>query len=137
MMSAIASNHILGLIDSIVFLSNYITFPGPDDYNAVAIECRPIRSKWNTLGIYLNIADATISAIEANGNSEVFGKLTSLLSSWIRREKPTHRPSWRVLCKALEDMGERGLAETIAKKHTCRCRDCGETLWLFSLMLIN
>ncbi len=117
------------LLSVLSHLCNHITFLGPDDYNAVAIECRPIRAKWNQLGIFLDIADATISAIDAsNGNSDVFGKLTSLLSSWIRREKPTHRPSWRVLCKALEDMGEGGLAETIAKKHTCKCRDCGEKL---------
>ena len=131
-MSAIASNHILGWLYCLssphLCIIILPAFPGPDDYNAVAIECRPIRARWNTLGIFLNISEGTISAIDANGNSDVFGKMTSLLSSWIRREKPTHRPSWRVLCKALEDMGEGGLAETIAKKHTCKCRDCGEKL---------
>ena len=92
-----------------------------DDISDVAIACRSLRARWHELGTFLKIGDPTLQAIDVGHNvTDVFGKLTAMISSWIKREKETHRPSWRVLCEALEGMGERGLAETIAQKHTDR-----------------
>ena len=82
------------------------------------MECRPLMVDWHDLGVALNISKASLDAIDAGQTvGDMFGKLTDVISKWIRREKESHRPSWRVLCEALEDMGERGLAETIAQKH--------------------
>ena len=63
-------------------------------------------------------------------------KLTALIAAWIRRETKTLRPSWRALCKALEEMGNTALAESIAQEHVaCNCKDCrenGEVDYTFS-----
>ena len=83
----------------------------------MTIACQTVKADWKKLGVFLNINKSTVQAIDVNCGADVFDKLTDLISKWIRREKESHRPSWRVLCEALEDMGERGLAETIAQKH--------------------
>ena len=75
-------------------------------------------ARWHELGTYLDVSKASLDAIDAGHTvGDMFGKLTDVISKWIRREKESHRPSWRVLCEALEGMGERGLAETIAQKY--------------------
>ncbi len=132
MMSESANNHILGLILVNAFISTlyerHVPFSGPDDCGDVVKECRLIRAQWKTLGVYLGVSIASIDAIDVgNGNSDLFVKLTALIAAWIRREKKNLRPSWRALCKALEDMGNRGLAESIALEHVaCNCKHCSD-----------
>ena len=94
-----------------------------DSISTVVVACNTVKHEWSKLGRYLDVGDATINEIAAS-KEDLFTNLSSLISAWVKREKPTHRPSWRQLCKALEVMGNGDLAEKIAKEYQCTCKAC-------------
>lgn len=82
--------------------------------------------KWDTLGTHLNISRSTIASVKED-NSDSDKRLASLIVKWIKREKKEDHPSWRNLCRALENI-DRGLAEDIAKEHHCTHAECKGTM---------
>ena len=76
-------------------------------------DLKPIASKWNTFGVYLDIEDDVLDTIEANVNKGEVGKVDycfkSTLRQWLKGDNPTKND----LCSALKNIGEKELARRL------------------------
>ena len=75
-------------------------------YNTVA-------SKWEDIGIQLNIEDGQLAKVKADC-SDSGSCLREMLRIWLKRVDP--KPSWRELIEALNDLGEEKRADDIRQK---------------------
>ena len=72
-------------------------------------------SKWEDIGIQLDIDDGRLSSIKADNNGDSTSCLREMLRIWLKRVKP--KPSWEEMIEALECLGEQLLAEKLREKY--------------------
>ena len=75
-----------------------------EDWNAVAIECSLLASKWMSLGAYLGCSIALIDQIKSEYSNDSKSCLNEVLKHWIQQNYDSKRygaPSWRRLLKAI------------------------------------
>ena len=74
----------------------------------------PIASKWLKLGECFGMPDHLLDEINTNCNTDGEG-MEDMLKWWRRRLED--RPTWRMIAKAVCQMGEHELAETLEQMH--------------------
>ncbi len=62
---------------------------------------RPLRAKWMTIGVYLEIDTGTLKAIKAD-NDNVEDRLTEMITIWLDQVSPP--PTWSALSAAIEEV---------------------------------
>ena len=73
-----------------------------------------VASKWEDIGIQLDIDDGQLRNIKADNNGDSTSCLREMLRVWLKRARPT--PSWEEVGEALECLGEQNLAEKLRNK---------------------
>ena len=68
---------------------------------------------WQSLGLALGILYPTLEKIEGEQRGVVEQCKTKMLASWLQQQDDFGVPSWAMLRRALEEIGERQLANDL------------------------
>ena len=81
------------------FLTLHSPMSGSKDYHKILTVLRTINSKWQSLGIALELGYSTLEEIEANNPNNVESCMAKVIARWLdARSSPL---TWETLCDAL------------------------------------
>ena len=72
---------------------------------------------WKSLGLELGLLYPSLKKIETDQRGLVEQCKTEMLAAWLQRHDHASQPSWSVLRTALEQIGEKELADSISTKY--------------------
>ena len=72
-------------------------------------------SKWEDIGIQLDIDDGSFGKIKADHPRESRDCLRELLRTWLKKADPA--PSWNYIIEALEYVGEEKLSQELKGRY--------------------
>ena len=98
------------------------TLIGIEDLRFLYCELRPVSDKWFCLGLQLQVPYETLQCIKIENSKD--GCLLQMLTVWLKCCNPP--PTWNILTKALETVGERLLAQQLRGKY---CPQTEGDLW--------
>ncbi len=87
-----------------------------NDFKAVTNSLWPIRSKWQQLGVELDLELGDLDAIKKDHHGQCDECFAAMLQKWLQS---TAEPTWQKLCAALREptVDNEGLSMDIAKLH--------------------
>ena len=102
--------------------TSYIVLPctthsvGQGDLKSLHCELHPVRDKWFSLGVQLQVPIDTLRCIRRE-NLPMTERLLEMLTVWLKCTNPP--PTWNILTEALESppVGERLLAQQLRDKY--------------------
>ena len=74
-----------------------------------------VSSKWENIGILLDIDDAPLSKIKADNHGDSGDCLREMLRIWLKKVDPP--PSWNDIIEALECLGKEKLSKELKGKY--------------------
>ena len=96
------------------YTAGYLTI---NELNSVLNKVWDARSKWNNIGLALEVSQGDLEAIKASNNNDADVCFREILTRWLQR---CSRPTWRVLADALRSptVGHHCLANDIVLSHS-------------------
>ena len=102
--------------------TSYIVLPctthsvGQGDLKSLHCELHPVRDKWFSLGVQLQVPFETLRCIETEHN-QMSRRLLEMLTVWLNCTDPP--PTWNILTEALDSppVGEKLLAQQLRDKY--------------------
>ena len=77
-------------------------------------ELHPVSDKWLFLGVQLQVSIETLKSIQSSNRTAV-ECLLEMLTAWLKKINPSC--TWDILIEAVENLGERLLAEHLRDKY--------------------
>ena len=74
-----------------------------------------VASKWEDIGIQLDIDDGLLSEVKANYHGDSASSLREMLRIWLKKSNP--EPSWNDIVEALECLREEKLSQELNEKY--------------------
>ena len=72
-------------------------------------------SKWENIGILLDIDDYLLSKVKADYHGDSGDYLREMLHMWMKKVDPP--PSWNDIVEALECLGEKKLSQELKRRY--------------------
>ena len=74
-----------------------------------------VASKWENIGVLLNVDDGRLSNIKVDNHGESRDCLREMLRIWLKKVDPP--PSWNDIIEALECLGEERLSQELKERY--------------------
>ena len=84
------------------------------------MEVKKVAAKWRDIGAALGISGHKLEEIASNHHHQAADCLSSVLQDWIGQNYSTQKfgmPSWRTLCKAIQQVSDNKFFRDVARKH--------------------
>ena len=106
---------------SVLFKLNLSFLPGPKPTQKQLLQqlYHTVADKWNPIGIYLEIPEAQLNAIDVKHRGDPQKCLVAMLTeNWLPRVSPP--PTWQEIAEAVEFVGYPNVAQKLRDKF-CEC----------------
>ena len=77
--------------------------------------CTKMASKWDSIGIMLEIEGGQLSRIKADCGSDSANCLKEMLQIWLNQVEPP--PTWSIIAETIEHLGNAELARHLRTKY--------------------